>query len=666
MEWLWKLIYKLFPINHLRLNYENENNNNEDNYDLESSTYENNNNSYQYNNYNNNNVQFMQNFSPPNNPPSNYYYNQSNQQYIHDQYPPTQTSYHQTGYSSDSNINYNHIQQPNVHHHYQLQHPPLPLPSLHQPQQIIHQVYAPSPPAAIPHIASPPPDPLQLNPHKQKNRKPSIVSTPQTLNRNNNYGGNTAFQAQETIYQGNLNNNYYNNNENYDNYHPYFGINLNNNNNNYNNNNSVKQFQVNPPAPPPHPPPPQEVYNLWNNNNYDNKYVNDASEYNQLEENEVESNYNEPSSFESISLGNNRNQEEKQEIFSEISETTGGTVSSKEDTTKKISNSNTNISNKSSSLPLISFDELQLSEMIGGGGFGQVWKGTWNATPVAVKVLFSPAACGLQQQQEYEEALQSSFEEEISILSRLRHPSICLLLGICMDGSRRAIVTELVSRGSLWDALRTPLPFVYHENNDQINKFFWPSWLIIKVIEGVGRGLAYLHHHKPLIVHRDLKSANILLDESFNVKICDFGLAKLRDASVASVMTANVGTVQWMAPEVFIANYSIDGTDNSIFKIKNDCKFHLPLINSNNYDEKVDIYSVGIVLWEMLTGECPYQNMKPLEIAVKVLNQQARPPFPTSCSNYQIKYIEKLWAQCPKCRPNAEEIVCSISDFFNN
>jgi serine/threonine protein kinase len=80
----------------------------------------------------------------------------------------------------------------------------------------------------------------------------------------------------------------------------------------------------------------------------------------------------------------------------------------------------------------------------------------------------------------------------------------------------------------------------------------------------------------------------LLLDESFNVKICDFGLARLRDLS--TVLTANVGTVQWMAPEV---------------------------LTGRQYDESVDVYSLGLVAWEMMTGKCPYENMKQVEVSQK-------------------------------------------------
>lgn len=110
----------------------------------------------------------------------------------------------------------------------------------------------------------------------------------------------------------------------------------------------------------------------------------------------------------------------------------------------------------SSAYPTLDLKDLSLLDIVGGGGFGQVWRGAWGGTPVAVKLLSNlllPAGSGTHHNAE-QAALLTAFEEEVSMLAQLRHPNICLFLGVCLEPPHRAIVTELVSRGSLWDCLR--------------------------------------------------------------------------------------------------------------------------------------------------------------------------------------------------------------------
>ena len=225
----------------------------------------------------------------------------------------------------------------------------------------------------------------------------------------------------------------------------------------------------------------------------------------------------------------------------------------------------------------VTFSELKLEDVIGGGGFGQVWRAKWKGTPVAVKVL-----TGSAQAETVPKAVLEEFIAEINMVSGMRHPNICLFMGACLDPPNRAIVTELCENGSLWDALRSPLttyqvadgktrlawPLDVYEpmtappptfKGGQCNalnniepplapKGAWPWVLVKRVASGTARGMCYLHSGNPPVLHRDLKSANILLDESYTAKLADFGLSRLK--AVRSGMTGNCGTVQWMAPEV--------------------------------------------------------------------------------------------------------------------
>lgn len=211
----------------------------------------------------------------------------------------------------------------------------------------------------------------------------------------------------------------------------------------------------------------------------------------------------------------------------------------------------------------IAFSELKLEDVIGGGGFGQVWRAKWKGTPVAVKVL-----TGSAQAETVSRAVLEEFIAEINMVSGMRHPNICLFMGACLDPPNRAIVTELCEHGSLWDALRSPLSL--YQVADGKTRFAWPldlynpvkerresfemseppfapdgawPWALVKrIAEGTARGMCYLHSGDPPVLHRDMKSANILLDESYTAKLADFGLSRLK--AVRSGMTGNCGTVQ--------------------------------------------------------------------------------------------------------------------------
>jgi Protein tyrosine and serine/threonine kinase len=303
----------------------------------------------------------------------------------------------------------------------------------------------------------------------------------------------------------------------------------------------------------------------------------------------------------------------------------------------------------------INFADLDLVEVIGGGGFGQVWKAVWRGTPVAVKVL-----TGSAQSRHVPRAVLEEFAAEINLLRGMRHPNICLYMGACVAPPNRAIITELAANGSLWDALRLPLtpPFVAC---DGLTRDAWPlrlyepdprhgspptnswappmippqgtwPWVLVKRVAcGAARGMAYLHSGKPPILHRDLKSANILLDESYTAKVCDFGLSRLKAHERS--MTGNCGTVQWMAPEV-LANQS--------------------------YNEKADIFSYGVILWELLTRQCPYDGMSPIQCALSVLNRNQRPDIPKWCPQPMYALIRACVNREPDDRPSFEQIIKSL------
>jgi hypothetical protein len=302
----------------------------------------------------------------------------------------------------------------------------------------------------------------------------------------------------------------------------------------------------------------------------------------------------------------------------------------------------------------IPFSELTLKTLIGGGGFGQVWSAVWRGTPVAVKVLSAS-----NQKENVPVAILQEFAAEINMLSGMRHPNICLYIGASLEPPNRAIVTELAANGSLWEALRSPLKAPYTLPDIHSSGYWpielydpallekvdrrsimsppsgtWPWALVRRVAEGAARGMNYLHCGKPAVLHRDLKSANVLLDESYIPKVCDFGLSRLNNEE--NSMTGNCGTVQWMAPEI-LAN--------------------------QKYAEPADVYSYGIILWELLTRECPYEGMNSIQCAMAVLNRGAKPEIPVWCPTRFALLIARCIDKDPHNRPSFQEILDIFATF---
>ncbi|KAG5542854.1 hypothetical protein RHGRI_015821 [Rhododendron griersonianum] len=178
-----------------------------------------------------------------------------------------------------------------------------------------------------------------------------------------------------------------------------------------------------------------------------------------------------------------------------------------------------------------------------------------------------------------------------------------------------------MSRGSVFDYL-----------HKQKGIFKLPA--LLKVAIDVSKGMNYLHHNK--IVHRDLKAANLLMDENDVVKVADFGVAKVQTPT--GVMTAETGTYRWMAPEV---------------------------IEHKPYDGKADVFSFGIVLWELLTRKVPYDQLTPLQAAVGVVQKGLRPLVPPNTHPKMAALLERCWQQNPSSRPNFSEITEMLHRILN-
>ncbi|XP_062205022.1 serine/threonine-protein kinase EDR1-like isoform X2 [Phragmites australis] len=184
------------------------------------------------------------------------------------------------------------------------------------------------------------------------------------------------------------------------------------------------------------------------------------------------------------------------------------------------------------------WEDLAIGERIGLGSYGEVYHADWNGTEVAVKKFLD--------QEFYGDAL-DEFRCEVRIMRRLRHPNIVLFMGAVTRPPNLSILSEYLRRGSLHK--------IIHRPNCEIDEK-----RRIKMALDVARGMNCLHTSVPTIVHRDLKSPNLLVDDNWTVKVCDFGLSRLKHSTFLS-SRSTAGTPEWMAPEVLRNERSNENTN---------------------------------------------------------------------------------------------------------
>ncbi|XP_004951339.1 serine/threonine-protein kinase EDR1 isoform X3 [Setaria italica] len=256
----------------------------------------------------------------------------------------------------------------------------------------------------------------------------------------------------------------------------------------------------------------------------------------------------------------------------------------------------------------IEFSEITVGIRVGVGFFGEVFRGLWNGTDVAIKVFL---------EQDLTPENMKDFCNEISILSRVRHPNVILFLGACMKPPHLSLVTEYMELGSLYSLIHSKMHKI---------KLHWKRRL--KMLRDICRGLMCMHRLK--IVHRDLKSANCLVNKYWTVKICDFGLSRIMsDSSMDD--NSSAGTPEWMAPE---------------------------LIRNEPFTEKCDIFSFGVIMWELCTLSRPWEGIPPVQIVYSVANDGARLEIPDGPLG---SLIADCWAE-PERRPSCQEILTRLLD----
>ncbi|XP_069462572.1 mitogen-activated protein kinase kinase kinase 7 isoform X13 [Ambystoma mexicanum] len=251
----------------------------------------------------------------------------------------------------------------------------------------------------------------------------------------------------------------------------------------------------------------------------------------------------------------------------------------------------------------IDYKEIEVEEVVGRGAFGVVCKAKWRGKDVAIKQIES-------------ESERKAFIVELRQLSRVNHPNIVKLYGACLNPV--CLVMEYAEGGSLYNVLHGAEPLPYY------NAAHAMSWCL-----QCSQGVAYLHSMKPkALIHRDLKPPNLLLVAGGTVlKICDFGTA----CDIQTHMTNNKGSAAWMAPEVF---------------------------EGSNYSEKCDVFSWGIILWEVITRRKPFDEIGgPAFRIMWAVHNGTRPPLIKHLPKPIESLMTRCWSKDPSQRPSMEEIV---------
>ncbi|DBB01412.1 TPA: hypothetical protein ACH3X1_000077 [Trebouxia sp. C0004] len=347
---------------------------------------------------------------------------------------------------------------------------------------------------------------------------------------------------------------------------------------------------------------------------------------------------------------------------------------------------------------IIDYSQLEIKRKIGDGSTGQVYLGKWQETDVAVKVLTemqnlssfegvhpqdpsnmetweahgprprqggekTTKGAGLTgsdshgwgsdddassigadpevvPSEERQEALRT-LEREVSIMAALRHPNVVMFMGLCLEPP--CIVTEFCARGSLYDVLKkargTP---AFAQQLDWSRR--------ISMALDAAKGVLQLHSHKPPILHRDLKSPNMLVDRHWRVKVTDFNLSRMVKAgsSNASVTSMLANNPRWLAPEV---------------------------VSKHDYSKAADVYSFGIILWEMMTWRLPWEDLNPFQIMLVLTQQHDRPEVPPldtlpgqplpGIDDY-IGLMQDCWREDASKRPRFEDIIISLRGLLEN
>lgn len=263
---------------------------------------------------------------------------------------------------------------------------------------------------------------------------------------------------------------------------------------------------------------------------------------------------------------------------------------------------------------MVDLSDLLLGHKFASGAYSRLYLGKYKGAAVAVKILHKP-----EDNWEVSKRVDSQFRCEVNALSRVHHRNVVKFVGACKKPPVCCIVTEYLALGSLRSYLHNQQPYALNLK------------VAVDMALDVAHGMEYLHSQG--LIHRDLKSENLIIADDLCVKITDFGVACFEWKP--SAMSDDVGTYRWMAPE---------------------------MISRKHISKKADVYSFGIVLWELLTGSVPFEDLSPVQVAFAVVHKHARLPIPLTCPNPLGRLMDQCWHTDPEKRPDFTKIVGVLED----
>ncbi|KAM1066905.1 serine/threonine-protein kinase STY13-like [Malus sylvestris] len=281
----------------------------------------------------------------------------------------------------------------------------------------------------------------------------------------------------------------------------------------------------------------------------------------------------------------------------------------------------------------IDLAKLEIRYIVARGTYGTVFRGTYDDQDVAVKLL----DWGEDSYATVAEtaALRASFQKEVAVWHKLDHPNVTKFIGVSMGTSDLKIPTKgSSSDGVISHPARACCVIVEYVAGGTLKQYLIRNRhkklafkVVVQLALDLSRGLSYLHSQK--IVHRDVKTENMLLDTRINLKIADFGVARV-EAQNPRDMTGETGTLGYMAPEV------LDGKP---------------------YNRRCDVYSFGICLWEIYCCDMPYPDLSFADVSSAVVRQNLRPEIPKCCPSSLANIMRMCWDGNADKRPEMGEVV---------